>query len=119
MPKHLFLFFVLVLTLFSCVKDTDFNQADDVVLNPVVEVNFIYFAIEIDDFKPNPLNEGQLTVIDTTEIRFLDGDFAVDNIVTAEFFFRISNTFPVGLNANFTFLSEENEPFYEINLPYK
>lgn len=117
MPKHLFLFFVLVLTLFSCVKDTDFNQADDVVLNPVVEVNFIYFAIEIDDFKPNPLNEGQLTVIDTTEIRFLDGDFAVDNIVTAEFFFRISNTFPVGLNANFTFLSEENEPFYEINFP--
>lgn len=117
MPKHLFLFFVLVFTLFSCVKDTDFNQADDVVLNPVVEVNFIYFTLEIDDFQPNPLIPGQLTVIDTTEIRFLDDDFAVETIFAAEFLFRVTNTFPVGVDANFIFLSEENEPFFTINFP--
>jgi hypothetical protein len=117
MPKYLSILLLTTICFLSCVKDTDFDQVDDIVLNPVVEVNFIFFTLEIDDFQENPLIEGTLTAVDTTEIRFLDDDFAVDNIKTAEFFFRVTNTFPVGLDANFTFLSEENEPFYEINFP--
>lgn len=117
MPYKLFLLVLIPLFLTSCVKDTDVNQVDDVVLNPVVEVNFIYFTLQVDDFQLDPLFEGNLTVVDTTEIRFLDDDFAVDNIKEAEFFFRVSNTFPVGVNANFTFISEDNEPYYEINFP--
>lgn len=117
MLKYLPILFVISFCYFSCVKDTDFSQAEDVILNPVVEVNFIYFALEIDDFQPNPQIPGQLTVTDTTEIRFLDDDFAVENIVAAEFLFRVTNTFPVGVDANFNFLSEENEPFFTINFP--
>lgn len=111
----LLLFFCTLL--FSCVKDTDFDQADAITPSQEVEVNFIFFNLEIDDFQINPLTEGSLTVSDTTEIRFLDDDFAIDNIVAAEFFFKFTNTFPVGLDADFTFLSEENEPFYTINFP--
>ncbi|MEX0996189.1 MAG: hypothetical protein WDZ45_03985 [Flavobacteriaceae bacterium] len=103
--------------LFSCVKDTDFDQADAITPSQEVEVNFVFFTLEIDDFQMNPLSEGSLTVIDTTEVRFLDDDFAIDNIVAAEFFFKVTNTFPVGLVADFTFLSEENEPFFNINFP--
>lgn len=113
------LLFLLLIPLFgvSCVKDTDFDQLNDVVVNPVVELNFIYFTLQIDDFQIDPIFEGNLTVVDTTEIRFLDDDFSVDNIKEAEFFFRVNNSFPVGLDANFTFLSEDNQPFYEINFP--
>ncbi len=117
MFKYSCLFLLLGVLLFSCVKDTDFDQADAITPRQEVEVNFIFFTLEIDDFQLNPLSEGSLTVIDTTEIRFLDDDFAVDNIVAAEFFFKVSNTFPVGLDADFTFLSEENEPFFTINFP--
>lgn len=117
MFKYSYLFLILSTLLFSCVKDTDFDQADAITPSQEVEVNFIFFTLEIDDFQVNPLTEGSLTVTDTTEIRFLDDDFAVDNIVAAEFLFRVTNTFPVGLDANFTFLSEENEPFYTINFP--
>src|SRR5690606_20754140 len=111
MPKNLLLIILLAVFFTSCIKDTDINQVDDVVLDPVVELNFVYFTLQIDDFKLNPLFEGSLTVVDTTEVRFLDDNFAIDNIKEAEFFFRVANSFPVGLDANFTFLSEENEPF--------
>lgn len=117
MLKNLLFLLLVPLCLLSCVKDTDLDQLNDVIISPVVEVNFVYFTLQIDDFQIDTLFEGNLTAIDTTEIRFLDDDFAVDNIREAEFFFRVSNTFPVGLDANFTFLSEENEPFYEINFP--
>lgn len=117
MPKYLILVLMFCLCLFSCVKETDFNQADEIVLTQEVEANFLYFTLQIEDFQAPTIPTGNMTVVDTTEIRFLDDDFAVDNIVSAEFFFRVSNTFPVGLDANFTFLSEENEPFYEINFP--
>ncbi len=117
MPKQFIVIIALSICLFSCVKETDFNQADAIVLTHELEANFIYFTLQIDDFQAPTVPTGSLTVVDTTEIRFLDDDFAVDNIVSAEFFFRVSNTFPVGLDANFTFLSEENEPFYEINFP--
>jgi len=117
MFKYSCLFLFCCALFFSCVKDTDFDQADAITPRQEVEVNFIFFNLEIDDFQVNPLSEGTLTVIDTTEIRFLDDDFAVDNIVAAEFFFKVSNTFPVGLDADFTFLSEENEPFFTINFP--
>jgi hypothetical protein len=117
MPKYLLLILLLGVLYTSCVKDTDFNQLDDVVLTPVVELNFVYFTLQIDDFQVDPMFEGSLTVVDTTEVRFLNEDFAVDHILEAEFFFRVTNSFPAGLNADFTFLSEENAPLYEINFP--
>jgi hypothetical protein len=120
MPKTLLnitLIVVVAFSFFSCVKDTDFEQADDIALTPVAEVNFLYFTLTIDDFEPMPITEGQLAVIDTTKIRFLDDDFAIENITSADFFFKVTNTFPVGLDVNLTFLSEDNVPYYEINFP--
>lgn len=108
---------VFSFTLTSCVKDTDFNQADQIELNSVVELNFLFFTLQIDDFKQNPGLEGRLTVVDTTEIRFLNESFAQENLLSAEYFFRVSNSFPIGVDANFTFLSDINEPFYEVSFP--
>lgn len=117
MPKYSLVLFLLVFCFTACVKDTDFNQTEDLVVSPIVEANFLFFTLDSGDFQPNPITAGQLRVVDTTEIRFLDDDFSIDNIVSAEFYFKTSNTFPVSLDAQFTFLSEENEPFYEINFP--
>jgi len=117
MHKLALFLLVFTFTLTSCVKDTDFNQADQIELNSVVELNFLFFTLQIDDFKLNPGLEGRLTVVDTTEIRFLNESFAQENLVSAEYFFRVSNSFPVEANANFTFMSDTNEPFYEISFP--
>tara|TARA_R110000850_G_scaffold16697_6_gene51849 strand:- start:41691 stop:42236 length:546 start_codon:yes stop_codon:yes gene_type:complete len=120
MPRTLLnsaLLVAVVFTLLSCVKDTDFEQADDIALTPEAEVNFLYFTLTIDDFESQSISEEELAVIDTTEIRFLDDEFAIENITRADFFFKVTNTFPVGLDVNLRFLSEDNVPYYEINFP--
>ncbi len=115
--SRIFIITLLVVFAASCVKDTDFEQADEIALTPVTEVNFVYFTLFIDDFEYEPPPATQLTVIDTTEVGFLDDSFATENITSADFFFRVTNTFPASLEAKFTFLSEDNVPYYEINFP--
>jgi len=115
MYKYALLFLVLSFGITSCIKDTDFDQADEIELSPVVELDFLFFTLDIDNFQENTGFEGTFTVVDTTEIRFLDGSFTQENLLSAEYFFRVTNSFPLGVDANFNFLTEENEPFYEID----
>ena len=40
----------LSLLVVACVKDTDFDQAEDIALTPVVELDLIYFDIDAGEF---------------------------------------------------------------------
>lgn len=110
---------LLILTLFcvciACVKDTDFDQVQDIIWQPVGEVNLVYFNLNIAQFDTLPENENFRIAIDTTEIRFLDEAFMQEHLKRAEFYIKTTNSFALPVTANFTFLSEENEPFYQFN----
>ena len=110
---------IILLTLcclcIACVRDTEFNQAQDIIWQPVGEVNLVYFNLNIAQFDTLPQNENFRIVIDTTEIRFLDESFMQDYLKKAEFYIKTTNSFALPIAANFTFLSEENEPFYQID----
>ena len=48
MKKNLYLLFLFTVIAFlfsACVKDTDFNQTDDIALTTVLELDFIFFDI--------------------------------------------------------------------------
>lgn len=115
MNKNLLLPFLGVLAslfLFSCVKDTDFNQAENITLTPVVELDLIYFNVEAGAFFDSVTNTSILTISDTTEIRFLDDSEVQESLVKAEFLFNFTNSIPRTFEVSFQFLSEENEETY-------
>lgn len=115
MKKNLFIPFLGVLALFlffSCVKDTDFDQAEEIILTPVVELDLIFFNLEAGDFYDETTNTEILTVRDTTEIRFLDDTEIQESLVQADFFFRFTNSIPRTFNVDFEFLNEENQLTY-------
>lgn len=115
MKKKLIIPFFGVLSallLFSCVKDTDFSQADAITLTPVVELNLIFFDLTASDFFDETTNIPRLTVSDTTELRFLDGSFAQEDLREADFLFVFTNSFDQELQADFQFLSKENDTTY-------
>ncbi len=103
-----FFFFLL----FSCVKDTDFDQAEEVTLTPVVELDLIFFNTEAGEFFDTVTNTPRLTLRDTTEIRFLDDTDFQESLLRAEFFFQFTNSIPRNFLVDFQFLSEENEETY-------
>lgn len=109
MKKNLltpFLGIFLSFLLFSCVKDTDFDQAQEITLTPVVELDLIYFNLDAGEFYDSITNTSILTIRDTTEIRFLDDSGTQESLVKAEFQFDFTNSIPREFQVDFQFLSE-------------
>ena len=98
--------------LFACVKDTDFDQAEDITLTPVVELDLIYFNLKAGDFFDTISNTPRLTVRDTTELPFLDDNFVKEDLVKADFLFQFTNSIPRRFDVDFQFLDESNTETY-------
>jgi hypothetical protein len=97
------------LLLFSCIKDTNFDEAQNITLTPVVELDLIYFNVDASEFFDSITNTSILTLRDTTEIRFLDDTDFQESLIRAEFQFNFTNSIPREFMVDFQFLSEENE----------
>ncbi|MDX1463886.1 MAG: hypothetical protein R3359_12575 [Marinirhabdus sp.] len=98
--------------IFSCVKDTDFEQANDIVLTPVYELDLIYFTVQAREFYDSITQSPRLTVIDTTQIRFLDDSFVQDDLKKAEFTFNFTNSVSSNFQVDFQFLNASNDTTY-------
>jgi len=115
---HLFFFTFFSLLLFvSCIKDTDFNQADDITVNPVIELDFIHFNISESDYLNTDTGEYRIIVTDTTELKFLDDDFSRENIKKADFYFKFQNTVSSNFITQFQFLKPNNTLKYQVDIP--
>ena len=107
--RLLLLAMALTLVAVGCVKDTDFDQAADVAIRPVVETNLVFFNLEGAEFYDTISNLPRPVVSDTTEIRFLDDTDFQESLLRAEFRFRFDNRIPRDLLVSFDFISEEGE----------
>lgn len=120
MNKHLYLLLwsgLLLVCFTSCVDDTDFDQADDIVITPVLELDFLYFTLEESDYFNSTTGEERLMVSDTTNLNFLDGTFVQEDLKRAEFLFKFENTAPIVFDVEFKFFSEFNELKYDFIIP--
>lgn len=107
------IFMVCACLFFSaCIQDTDFDQAEDIALTPVVELDLIYFNLEANRFFDTINSTPILTVRDTTEIRFLDDSTIQESLKRAEFYFKFTNSIPRSFQVDFQFLSELNDTTY-------
>ena len=89
------LFFLLTYILLcgSCFEGTDFDQANDVVVTPEIELDLIYFNLEASKFYDYANNTEILVVQDTTDLDFLGGSDINDILKRADFFFEFTNCF--------------------------
>ena len=108
------LFFILtsMLLCVSCFDGTDFEQANDVVVTPEIELDLIYFNLDASNFYDNATNTEVLVVEDTTDLDFLGGSDINDILKGADFFFKFTNSISRGFNVTFDFLSQDNVSKY-------
>lgn len=97
------------LCLTSCFEDTDFDQANDILLTPEVELDLIFFTLDASQFYNDVINTDNLVVIDTTDIEFLNGRDIKNILKRAEFLFKFDNSIPRNFNVSFDFLNDQNE----------
>ena len=104
--------FFLIAFLSACVKDTDFDQASDVALNPIVELDLLYFDLPAITFFDTIASTPILTVSDTTGLPFLNDQEIKSSLARAEFYFKVTNSIQRDFQVVFEFLNEQNAVEY-------
>jgi hypothetical protein len=109
--------FFLIVFLSACVKDTDFDQASDIALNPIVELDLIYFDLPAIRFFDTIASSPILTVTDTTALPFLNDQVIISSLIRAEFYFKVTNSIQREFQVVFEFLNEQNGVKYTTQFP--
>lgn len=109
-------FFVLFLAM-SCSSDLDFDQVNDLQLQPVVVANLSSFDAPANKFVNNGTE--QTISIDTPDVGVFNGSFLKDNLSKAELFFEVDNTINRAFFLQLVFLDNSNAPLFSIpmNIP--
>lgn len=82
--------FVLHVMCVSCTKEVDFNQINDLEINPVIESSLFYFDAVAGDFVIG--GSGEYSTGDFVIIDIFNNEFVNDNLVKAEFLFETVNS---------------------------
>ena len=88
--KHISLLFVLG-TCFSCIKDTDFEQDDALILYPTVELNLVNAQEQAASFVDSSGTELPF-ISNQVVFDVFNSGFSVDNLIKAELVFGITNS---------------------------
>lgn len=104
--------FSLCVFFLSCSSDLDFNQVNDVKLEPVLVSNLASFDVQANQFVIGGVEQpvsGDLMNFDIFKQSFLN-----QNLNRADFFFEFTNTINRGFKINLILLDASNTPLYTI-----
>lgn len=110
MKKIFGIFLVCVFSL-SCSSDLNFDQVNDLKLEPVFIANLATFDVQAHQFVTGGIEQtlsGDLMDFDVFKENF------DDNLEKADFFFEIDNTVNRGFKINLFLLDANNNPLYTI-----
>lgn len=82
---------ILLGVCFSCIKDTDFEQSDTLVITPIMEVNLVKAQETPDSFLDASGSEVPF-ISDLVVLEVFTSDFIVENLIKAELVFEITNS---------------------------
>ena len=105
---------VLLLFSFSCASDLDFDQANDLKLEPIVVANLAYFNVEAKDFAGS--GSGQIMFNEQTTTDIFNESFFKRRIKKVELLFELENTINRVYVVDLFFLDRNGQEIYKTNL---
>lgn len=109
-PKILIFAFLF----FSCSSDLDFDQVNDIKLEPVFVANLAHFNVPADQFVVN--SQAQQIASDIEEFNAFRKKFFRENLAKAEMNFEIENTVNRAFSLNILLLNDNEEVLQTITL---
>jgi len=104
--------FILSIFFLSCSSDLDFDQVNDLKLEPVVVANLATFDVPANEFVIGGFEQNVAGDVMNFDI-FKDTYFN-DSLRRADFFFEIDNTINRAYRINLYLLDANNSPLYTI-----
>jgi hypothetical protein len=104
---------IVVVISFSCSSDLDFNQANDLKVEPVFISNLAYFDIPANRFVNNGVE--QSVVVDSPTVDVFNDAFFKKHLTRADLSFEINNTIDRAYTLDIVLRDKNNQPLYSIN----
>lgn len=116
MKKILSIIILSILSL-SCSSDLDFDQVNDLKIEPVVVANLASFDIPANQFVSGGIE--QTVTGDLLDFNVFRDEYFKKSVVRTDFFFEFNNTINRAYIINLTFLDANSSPIYTIpfNVP--
>lgn len=112
---------ILFIGFSSCVKDLDFDQAEDLVLEPAFEFSLLNFELDIEDFLAPDIIIDQDVMIESKELEelqllpdFFNDAFIEEDLERIVFKFIVTNTSDQEFMLALNFLDENGDITYMI-----
>jgi hypothetical protein len=113
MKKILSIIILSILSL-SCSSDLDFDQVNDLKIEPVVVANLASFDIPANQFVSGGIE--QTVTGDLLDFNVFRDEYFKKSVVRTDFFFEFNNTINRAYIINLTFLDANSTPIY--NIPF-
>jgi hypothetical protein len=104
--------FILSIFFLSCSSDLDFDQVNDLKLEPVVVANLATFDVPANEFVIGGVEQN--VAGDVLNFDVFKNSFLTDALTRADFFFEIDNTINRAYRVNLYLLDANNTPLYTI-----
>ena len=111
--NRIFHLFVLLLFSFSCASDLDYDQANDIKLEPVFIANLAYFDVPANEFVTNGVEQNVIFDVPTVDI--FNDEFFRKSLKKVEFFLEMENTITRVYVVDLVFLDRNNQVVHTIN----
>ncbi|MBT8319299.1 MAG: hypothetical protein KJP01_04140 [Gramella sp.] len=112
--KTFFLGFCICVVFTSCFKDVDFSKAQDISLEPDLEVDLLYYQLNENDYIDSNSGIYNPVIRDTVRLEFLDDDYIQDGLVYTALRFRHENQFPNQIVSKIRFLRENGREEFKV-----
>jgi hypothetical protein len=103
---------ILSILFFSCSSDLDFNQVNDLKVEPVVIANLATFDVLANQFVIGGVE--QPISGDLLDFNIFKDSYFNNSLTRADFFFEINNTIARAYKINLVFFDANNSPLYSI-----
>lgn len=107
---------VLILILFSssCASDLDYNQVNDIKLEPVIVSNLAYFDVQANQFVTGGVEQN--VIFDAPTVDVFNEKFFTEKLNKVDLFFEINNTINRRYRMDLVFLDRNNQPVHSTYL---
>ena len=104
---------LLLLLSFSCASDLDYDQANDLKLEPVFVANLAYFNVPANEFVTGGVEQN--IIFDAQTVDIFNDSFFRKSLKKVEFFLEMENTITRSYVIDIVFLDRNNQVVHTTN----